>query len=189
MSEENKQKLIVALTNRGYSWIDAKNVAYGDPRIAEQRFMEYCVDPVDDFFNQWLNKPCDFDHVFGNQCTDEFKFYNRDVVKAPAVSGNAIAYWTNYPIAFYTRIENTWTAVARKGDVIIWAASKALPYGHISICKSASWWGLTSMDQNWPVRGYYDDKGNFIGTGTCHFVNHNYLSPKIIGWLRPNKLA
>lgn len=189
LSQHGKEKLILALTNKGYSWIDAYNVANGDPQIAQQRFDEYCKNPIDDFFNTWLNKPANYDGVFGNQCVDIFKYFNRDVVKAPEVKGNAVDYWNKYPTKFYERIPNTWYAVPKKGDVIIWQANKTLPFGHIAICAEANFWKFKSFEQNWPVQGYYDKNGNFIGTGICHFETHNYLSPKVLGWLRPKNLS
>ena len=185
MTQTNKQKLIEALTSKGYSWIDASNVANGDPVIAAQRFEEYCTNPIDSFFSRWLNRGANYDGVFGNQCVDVFKYYNREVVNGPEVSGNAIAYWTNYPKAKYTKILNSWWAVPQKGDVMIWGANRVLPLGHIAICSEASWYSFKSFEQNWPVKGYYDKYGNHIGTDVCHFVSHNYLSPKVIGWLHP----
>jgi hypothetical protein len=188
MTETEKQKLIKALTNKGYSWINAYNVAYGDMTIARQRYQEYCTNPIDDFFNKWNNRGSNYDKVFGNQCVDVFKYFNRDVVGATEVSGNAINYWTKYPTHFYTKIINTPWFIPKKGDVMIWAVSKTLPLGHIAIVKEANLFSFVSFEQNWPTQGYYDKKGNFIGTGVCHFEKHNYLFPKVLGVLRPNKL-
>ena len=184
---EQKQRLILAFTNHGYNYLGAVNEANGPN--AEKYYQEYCTNPVDDFFNRWLNKGLDYDGVFGNQCVDVFKYFNREVVHGPEVSGNAIDYWNKYPTKYYTRIENTITAIPQKGDVAIFGVSKLLPLGHIVIVDSANLFTLKIFEQNWPTQGYYDKKGNFIGTGTCHFRTCGYLSPKILGWLRPKNLS
>ena len=184
LTASQKQQLITAMIAKGYSYLGAYNEASGVN--ADNYYKEYCSDPIDTFFAEWLNKGADYDKVYGNQCVDVFKYYNKEVVHGPEVSGNAIDYWTKYPTKFYTRIENSWFAIPKKGAVMIWQATKALPLGHIAICKVASWLTFTSFEQNWPVKGYYDKWGNFIGTDVCHFQTHNYLSPKVIGWLQPN---
>ncbi len=189
MTDLQKQNLILALIARGYNYIDARNVAYGDPTVALQRFTEYCTNPVDIFFAQWLNKGADFDKVYGHQCVDVFKFYNRDVAQGSPVKGNAIDYWTNYDPKFYTAIKNTPFNYPRKGDVLIFKATKNLPVGHIEVVKEGNVIAVEAFGQNWPLTGYYDKKGNFIGTGVCHFYKHGYISNPVIGWLRPLNLA
>lgn len=188
LTQPQKNQLISAMTNKGVSPINALNEANG-PR-ADELYKEYCLsfeNRVRNFFNQWNNRRADFDNVYGNQCVDVFKYFNRDVVGGPAVKGNAIDYWNNYPKTHYTRIVNTITAIPKIGDVAIFEVSKLLPLGHIAVVNWANLFILNLFEQNWPVQGYYDRKGNFIGTGKCHFRNHNYLSPKIKGWLHPIK--
>ena len=128
---------------------------------------------ADEFFQKWNTRYADFDGQFGPQCKDLFNFYNRDVVKAPRTYGDAKDLWFRYPTKFYQRIANTITAVPRKGDVVIWLAWNKNPYGHVGICQSANMFWFTSFDQNFP-----------LGT-PCHFQRHNYLSPRVVGWLRP----
>ena len=138
----------------------------------------------DEFFAKWLGKGCDVDGAYGRQCKDVFSAFNRDVVGAPYLVGNAGEIWYKAPTKYYEKIINTITAVPQKGDIMIWLPYWGNSFGHISICYSANIMWFTSLDQNWPKQGYYDSKGNFIGTGVCHFQNHNYLWPKVVGWLR-----
>lgn len=188
LTSVQKIQLIVAMTAKGHSLIGATNEANG-PR-ADELYREYCLSfetRLKNFFNQWNNRGADFDNVFGNQCVDVFKYYNHDVIGGPPVKGNAIDYWEKYPKTHYVRVVNTITAIPKPGDVAIFEASKVLPLGHIGVVNWANLFIVNIFEQNWPVQGYYDSKGNFIGTGKCHFRNHNYLSPKIKGWLHPIK--
>lgn len=141
----------------------------------------------DEFFTKYNGVGIDADHVYGNQCVDLIKSYFAQVLGLPFMTGNAIDYWTNYPAANFDRIVNTITAVPQKGDIMIWDKSTSMPYGHISICTWANLFWFVSFDQNWPTQGYTDKNGDFIGTGVCHLVNHNYLRPKVLGWLRFKK--
>jgi hypothetical protein len=136
------------------------------------------------FFTYWNGKACDIDKAFGNQCKDVFSAFNRDVVKAPYIVGNAGEIWFKDTSRYYNRFINTITAVPQKGDIMIWLPYKGNSFGHISVCYSANMFSFVSLDQNWPKQGYYDKNNNFIGTGVCHFQNHNYLWPKVVGWLR-----
>lgn len=136
---------------------------------------------VKEFFDAWNNKPCDFDKVYGFQCVDIFKQFNKDVVGAPNVNGNAIDYFTTYPTDFYTKKTNTPTNFPLLGDVIIWGKTVG-QYGHIAICSEATKDSFTSFDQNWPLQ--VDSNGN--GLGVCHYQAHNYNG--VLGWLHPKSL-
>lgn len=137
-----------------------------------------------EFINKWMNKQLDTDGYPSYQpyqCVDVIRQYHIEVLKAPIVPGNAINYWYDYPYnatlqKYYTRIQNNvWdlTLVPKLGDVIVFAGWGSNPYGHISICSSAvnGLW-FTSFDENW--------KGPY-----CTYIAHNYISPRVIGWLRP----
>jgi surface antigen len=109
-----------------------------------------------------------------DQCTDLFLVYNREVVGAPPVYGNADDYFDISSEAFYDRIVNSPTAVPKKGDVIIWGINYG-PYGHIAVCTDiADTKGFTSFDQNDPLKS------------PCHFQPHSYSG--VLGWLRPKSL-
>lgn len=139
------------------------------------------------FFKKWMNKGLDIDKTYGNQCKDVFSQFNKDIVGAPYIVGDPIVMWNKYDTLptlrrYYEKINNTLLGVPRIGDVIIFKLGST---GHISICtRNANVLYFTSFDQNWPKQGYYDKNGNFIGTGVCHYVTHNYLSPQVVGWFR-----
>lgn len=109
-----------------------------------------------------------------DQCTDLFLVYNREVVGAPTIYGNASDYWTNYPTEFYDKIPNTPTGVPKLGDVMIWGNTYG-PYGHIAVCTDiADTNTFTSFDQNDPLKS------------PCHYQLHTYAG--LLGWLRPKSL-
>lgn len=125
------------------------------------------------FFDKYNGKAIDFDGFYGNQCMDLAEEYNRQVVLAPRLTGNAADVWTNYPKDYYEKIPNTPTGVPQKGDIIIWNRNTGGGYGHIAVFSEGDTNGFTSFDQNWP-------------TGSlCHFQTHDYKN--VYGWLRPKK--
>lgn len=136
---------------------------------------------VEEFFNKYNGVGIDFDGVYKFQCVDVFKQFNKDVVNAPAVSGNAVDYWTKYPFDYYERVLNAVDNYPQLGDVVIWGKTIG-PYGHIAICRDATLSSFVSFDQNWPVN--VDSQGN--GLGVCHFQPHNYTG--VLGWLRPKSI-
>lgn len=105
-----------------------------------------------------------------NQCVDLANLYIRDVLGFPIIE------WTNavdFPSKAgdnYTWIKNTIDNVPQEGDLMIWSIST---YGHIAIFIEGNTSTFRSFDQNYP-----------LGT-PCHVQNHNYISPKVIGWMRP----
>lgn len=143
-------------------------------------------DKVNAFFNKYNGIGVNFDQAYGNQCVDLIEQYNKEVVGAPRL-GIALAkdLWTNYPQQYYDRIANDINdpnSYPHLGDIIVFDYGSA---GHVDICKSANYYSIIGFDQNWPLQGYYDKNGNFIGTGSCHLQAHNYISDKVLGWLRP----
>lgn len=144
------------------------------------------MDEVQRFIDTWNGRSIDFDKSYGFHCMDVYQQYNRDVVGAFQVP-NAAAYmvWNNYPTNFYTKIANAKDNAPQKGDVVIWKQTASLPFGHIAIANEGDPNRFSSMDQNWPLEGYTDKNGNFIGTGKCHIQEHKYTG--VAGWLRPNK--
>jgi hypothetical protein len=133
-----------------------------------------------EFFNKNTNEPLDFDGYYGDQCMDLFEFYNRDVVGAPFIPGNAIDLPNTYNKDFYEWVQNTPTNVPLNGDVMIWGVpigeyidDRGIKRyaGHVSIFDAGNEITFTSFDQNWPLGS------------TCHFEHHNYSN--VLGWLHP----
>ena len=85
---------------------------------------------------------------------------------------------------YFDLIENTLTAVAQKGDILIFGTSIGVS-GHVSMCKLADINSVTSVDQNWDTPHY--NRGVDPNTGLLipytREVTHTYTS--ILGFLRP----
>jgi len=135
---------------------------------------------LDQFVKKYEGKGVDWDGHYGIQCVDLFRQYVNDVLGTPQPKGviGAKDFWYNYSKDInlsnhFTKHVNTLNAVPQEGDVIIWNSWSTNRYGHIAIYLSGNVWNLTTFDQNW---GY---------PRTCKKVKHNYLRPKILGWLRP----
>ena len=71
----------------------------------------------------------------------------------------------------YVFIKNTPTGVPQSGDLVVWAKSSALPYGHIAVFYKGNASTFQSFDQNWPLGK------------PCALVSHGYLAPPVAGWL------
>jgi hypothetical protein len=141
---------------------------------------------LDEWFGKYNGQPMDYDGAYGNQCVDVFSFYIHDF-GFQEISGVAAAYqlWDNAGDG-YLKIENTPSAVPQKGDIIVWGTLIGA-WGHVAIFHDGDVNSFTSFDQNWPMEGYTDANGNFIGTGVAHFQYHNnYFG--VVGWLRPRAL-
>lgn len=127
----------------------------------------------DQFINEWLGKPIDWDGVYGPQCVDEIAQYCTE-------NGKAIAYanakdWANNPALrgdfnWTDNDPNDYNQIPGRGDIIVWSGS--LPgsggYGHIAIFDEVTGPGtFQSLDQNWG--------GQYV-----HFQSHNWQY--ILGW-------
>jgi hypothetical protein len=105
-----------------------------------------------------------------NQCVDLANAYIKYVLGLPPIE------WTNavdFPSKAgdnYEYILNTPTVVPQEGDLVIWGGT----HGHIAIFIEGDTKRFTSFDQNYPTVG-----------ANCHVQEHTYLSPKVLGWLRP----
>jgi hypothetical protein len=133
---------------------------------------------VGDFLAKWDGKPVDFDKAFGPQCMDLVEEYNRDVVGAPPLGGNAIDVWYADHSTYYSKIPLEGGTLPAAGDIVVFAPNLNAPtirtdqYGHIAIvAKDVNTADFTSMDQNWN------------GVRSCQYVSHSYVGVK--GWLRP----
>jgi hypothetical protein len=114
----------------------------------------------------------DFDGVYGDQCMDLAEYYNRDVVGAPQIGGDAADAWYYYSDAFYFQIPNGPDNIPHFGDLIVWDTDVGDGAGHIAICVEADETGFTSFDQNWP------------SDSCCHYQYHDSYDA-VLGWLRP----
>lgn len=130
---------------------------------------------LQDFITKYNGKYLDFDGYYGAQCVDALQFYAKEVVGAPAFTGNAKDIPNTYDKNFYTWIPNSISAVPQSGDIIIWGSSVGGGYGHIAVCQSANILSFTSFEQNWPLNT------------PCHSQTHNDLYKGVLGWLRPKK--
>lgn len=125
---------------------------------------------VQEFLTKYNGKGIDYDGYYGFQCMDLANQYNKEVVGAPRLTGNAVDVWNTYPQTHYDRIANTPTGVPLKGDILIWSQGVG-QYGHIAVFYQGDMLKFTSFDQNWPVGSI------------CHFQPHNYNY--LLGWLHP----
>lgn len=130
------------------------------------------IPEINAFFDRMNGECVDFDGEYGAQCMDLIEFYNRDVVGAPQIGGDAIDAWSYYSDRFYYQIDNGPGDVPQLGDILVWSTDYGDGAGHVAICHDADLSSFTSFDQNWP-------------TGSCcHFQYHeNYDG--VLGWLRP----
>lgn len=139
---------------------------------------------VDEFFSKYEGKGINYDGKYGNQCVDLYRQYVKEALSAPQsppVRG-AKDIWSTYLSEHFDRVENTPNAVPQKGDIIIWGSTLGT-FGHVAVFVSGDKNSFTSFDQNFPVEGHYNESGDFIGTGVCHFQPHSYYA--VLGWLRP----
>ncbi len=123
----------------------------------------------DSFIKNNDAKPLDFDGAFQTQCMDLAQFYNRDVIAAPRLYGNAINQWNSYPREAYTRTAYKPGLAPIKGDIMIWGSGVG-QFGHIAVFISIAGAGFMSLDQNWPLGS------------RCHKQQHNWNG--VLGWLR-----
>lgn len=125
----------------------------------------------DQFIEKYNNKGIDFDGSFGNQCVDLYRQYVKEVLnlpQSPAVAG-AKDIFDTYLTSYFTRYNNSPTAVPKKGDIIIWG-TKLGQYGHVAVFIDGGVTKFNSFDQNYPVGSL------------CHIQSHTYTG--VLGWIR-----
>jgi hypothetical protein len=120
-----------------------------------------------DFIDKWNGETADWDHHYGGQCVDLFRYYCDQVlgISQPNSVGGAVNFWGNYDADSklkdnFDKVVNTPAGVPQYGDVIVWSGSVAGGLGHISIFLSGDVNSFVSLDQNWPV----GSKGAWIAT-------------------------
>lgn len=90
--------------------------------------------------------------------------YNRDVIGAPRLGGNAIDLMRNPQPRFYNYVKNTPLYVPPKGAIAVWNQRLGNGYGHAAIVLTANVVMFTSIDQNYPPGS------------TVHEQWHNYTN-------------
>jgi len=128
---------------------------------------------LDDFIPTYTGKFVEFDGKYPNQCVDLIKLYNRDVIGAPQIMGNAIDYQNNPLPTFYTYEKNTLLYIPPRGAIAVFNEKWGNGLGHTGIVTKAWIMKLTLFEQNNPV-------GN-----PCTEIVHNYL--QILGFLVPKE--
>ena len=103
---------------------------------------------------------------------DLAEYYNRDVVGAPQIGGDAADAWQYYSAAHYIQIPNGPDNTPHRGDVIVWSTDVGDGAGHIAVCVGADQDEFISFDQNWP------------SDSCCHYQRHDRYD-NVLGWLRP----
>lgn len=138
---------------------------------------------VDLFFLEYLARELNFDGKYGNQCVDLYRFYLKylGLKQSPGVTG-AADIWNNYRQEDFDRIIYAPGVIPEKGDVAIWSKSAGAGFGHVAIVARPGQNDFISMDINFPVEGYTDGNGNFIGTGKSHYQTHSFKN--VLGFLR-----
>ena len=124
-----------------------------------------------EFINTWNGKAPDYDGVFGPQCTDLAKLWNKELGYGPSYgNGNQ---WINNAGADYTRINYMPGLVPKEGDIVSWSGNPPanVPYGHVAVATGkGSTSSFETFDENW-------------GGPTCKLNTHSYQS--VQGWIRP----
>lgn len=108
-----------------------------------------------------------------NQCVDLANAYIKYVLGLPIIEWtNAVDFPSKVNSNDYEWIANSATNVPNEGDLVIWGGT----YGHIAIFIEGDALKFTSFDENYP-------------TGSpCHVQEHNYTTPKVLGWLHPRQI-
>jgi len=126
---------------------------------------------VSEFVNKWNGKKIDFDKVYGAQCVDVCKQWESEN-GWKITHGNANATRYNADGVNYTYIFNKPWNAPRVGDIIELAYGG---YGHVGVVISANVWSVQVFEQNAPIGS------------ACHTRSYNYISPRVVGWLRSLK--
>lgn len=132
---------------------------------------------VDQFIAKHNGGKWDFDGAYGAQCVDLIQFYNRDVVGAPRLSGNAKDLFGNASANHYHKL-GAGTAPA-KGDVAVWGASVGGGYGHAGIVTADLGGSVRILSQN--------NHAPYNGTTPTEIISMSKSG--IIGYLRPKNLT
>lgn len=132
---------------------------------------------VKNFFKQYDETYIDFDGYFGAQCVDLVQFYNKEVVHAEPLTGNAADIWKTYPKDTYDKVVNTPDGVPESGDIIIWdkIPNNKKSFGHIAIFYEGDDHEFITFGQNRP------------SGSPAHFQYHENYN-RVLGWLHPKNM-
>lgn len=125
---------------------------------------------LQEFINKYNGKKVDYDHAFGAQCMDLYRFYMKEVwglPQTPSVKG-AYQVFNTLPQGFQKFING----IPQPGDVITWNEGY-VENGHIAIVVSTKGSTFMSFDQNNPTNS------------PCRIAEHTYKN--VIGWFRPER--
>lgn len=133
---------------------------------------------LDQFVVKYNGKYIDWDGVYGYQCVDLMRFYQRDVLGVVSQSipaaGTAKQIFNNFPAGgnkHFIKILNSPTNSPQKGDIVFWGTYLFVTgwAGHVGVCSEAGLYSLITFDQNYPTGS------------SCRFVKHSYKG--VMGWL------
>lgn len=116
------------------------------------------------------------DSQYKGECLSIVKLYLKECFgfNPPASGSNsAHGYWYNFPSPlpqFFNKVMNTFTAIPKPGDIIIWNEETGKGFGHIEIVVEATQSSFKSFGQNWNGKH-------------AHMTTHNY--DNVLGWLSP----
>ncbi len=104
---------------------------------------------IDEFITKYQNQPVEFDGMYEYQCVDLVQQYNKEVIDAPKLSGNAKEYARNPQPSYYEWKVNTPWLVPLRGSIVVWNEKEGNGFGHCAIVLEASLMKFKSLDQNW----------------------------------------
>nr|DAK69378.1 MAG TPA: Endolysin [Caudoviricetes sp.] len=132
---------------------------------------------LEQFVEKYNGKKIDYDGHYGAQCVDVFRQYCKDVLAIPHTGGvvGAAELYTKYdtiPLEqkYFERIPYKASMQPEKGDVVIFAATKANQYGHIAIVLNSSAAEMVVFEQD----GFKQDG--------AHVSSWSYA--RVLGFLR-----
>lgn len=132
---------------------------------------------LEQFVEKYNGKKIDYDGHYGAQCVDVFRQYCKDVLAIPHTGGvvGAAELYTKYdtmPLEqkYFHRIPYKAGIQPEKGDVVIFAATKANQYGHVAIVLNSSAAEMVVFEQD----GFKQDG--------AHVGSWNYA--RVLGFLR-----
>lgn len=137
---------------------------------------------IDEWFKTAVGRGMNPDKAYGYQCKDVaddyciYLFGNWQNTIRPADAKDAFA--RSNP-DYFVKIANNLNdpnLIPQRGDIIIWGASRANPYGHIAVVESADKSSATVIEQD-----------GFRNTTPAYRAKRGYIYAGMpcIGWLRP----
>lgn len=137
---------------------------------------------IEEWFKNAVGRGMNPDNAYGYQCKDVADDYcihlfgNWQNTIRPANAKDAYGRASD---EFFVKIPNNLNdkhLIPQRGDIIVWGASQANPYGHIAVVESADTTGATVIEQD-----------GFKNTVPAYRAKRGYiyLGMPCIGWLRP----